>query len=126
MRPSMPERGIRVGLGARVGFTPASQSESYAAMKAWGLPVSERWRLVDDLAGVREFIRVAEEDRLRMLQSYSGAERRQDGSVNVVVLDKTGTITQGAPQVTDVVCAPGVSEERLLQLNADLLAWLQS
>ncbi|MEU4157668.1 NAD-dependent DNA ligase LigA [Actinoplanes sp. NPDC026670] len=44
------------GLGAREGFTPASQSEAYAAMKAWGLPVSSRWRLVDDLAGVREFI----------------------------------------------------------------------
>lgn len=38
------------------------------------------------LLGVREFIRVAEADRLQMLQSYSGAERRQDGSVNVVVL----------------------------------------
>lgn len=44
------------GLGAREGFGPASQSAAYAAMKAWGLPVSERWRLVDDLAGVREFI----------------------------------------------------------------------
>ncbi|GIE79796.1 hypothetical protein Aph02nite_57460 [Actinoplanes philippinensis] len=44
------------GLGAREGFSPASQSEAYAAMKAWGLPVSSRWRLVDDLAGVREFI----------------------------------------------------------------------
>ncbi|MFC4067771.1 NAD-dependent DNA ligase LigA [Actinoplanes subglobosus] len=44
------------GLGAREGFSPASQSESYAAMRAWGLPVSSRWRLVDDLAGVREFI----------------------------------------------------------------------
>lgn len=36
------------------------------------------------LQGVEEFIRVAEEDRLRMLQSYSGAERRPDGSANVV------------------------------------------
>lgn len=44
------------GLGAREGFSPASQSAAYAAMKAWGLPVSERWRLVDDLAGVIEFI----------------------------------------------------------------------
>ncbi|PRX24828.1 DNA ligase (NAD+) [Actinoplanes italicus] len=44
------------GLGAREGFSPASQSDAYAAMKAWGLPVSSRWRLVDDLAGVREFI----------------------------------------------------------------------
>ncbi|GGN54288.1 DNA ligase [Actinoplanes lobatus] len=44
------------GLGAREGFLPESQSAAYAAMKAWGLPVSERWKLVDDLAGVREFI----------------------------------------------------------------------
>ncbi|MDQ0644119.1 DUF2207 domain-containing protein [Microbacterium murale] len=36
------------------------------------------------LEGVREFIRVAEADRLRMLQSYSGAERRSDGSVDVI------------------------------------------
>lgn len=38
------------------------------------------------LEGVREFIRVAEADRLRMLQSYSGADRRSDGSVDVIHL----------------------------------------
>lgn len=38
------------------------------------------------LQGVEEFIRVAEEDRLRMLQSYSGAERRTDGSADVVLV----------------------------------------
>lgn len=36
------------------------------------------------LKGVREFIRVAEADRLRMLQSYTGAERRNDGTVDVI------------------------------------------
>jgi uncharacterized membrane protein YgcG len=38
------------------------------------------------LQGVREFIRVAEADRLQMLQSYTGADRRQDGSANVIVV----------------------------------------
>lgn len=38
------------------------------------------------LQGVREFIRVAEADRLRMLQSYAGAERRADGDIDVIVL----------------------------------------
>lgn len=38
------------------------------------------------LLGVREYIRLAEADRIRMLQSYSGAERRADGSVDVIVL----------------------------------------
>lgn len=38
------------------------------------------------LQGVKEFIRVAEADRLRMLQSHRGAERRSDGTVDVVHL----------------------------------------
>lgn len=38
------------------------------------------------MLGVKEFIRVAEADRLQMLQSYQGAERRADGSVDVVHL----------------------------------------
>lgn len=36
--------------------------------------------------------------------------------VKTVVLDKTGTITKGAPQVTDVLPADGVRAEELLQL----------
>ena len=38
------------------------------------------------------------------------------GKTQVVVLDKTGTITAGLPQVTDLLPAPGVSEEELLRL----------
>lgn len=37
-------------------------------------------------------------------------------NVKTVVLDKTGTITKGAPQVTDVLPTPGVRDEELLQL----------
>ena len=36
------------------------------------------------------------------------------GRVNMVLLDKTGTITRGAPAVTDILPAAGVSEEKLL------------
>ena len=36
------------------------------------------------------------------------------GKVDTVVLDKTGTVTKGEPEVTDLSCAPGVTEERLL------------
>ena len=42
--------------------------------------------------------------------------------VDAVVLDKTGTITKGKPQVTDVLPAPGVTEKRLLKLAATLEA----
>ncbi len=38
----------------------------------------------------------------------------QTGKTQIVVLDKTGTITSGEPRVTDVLPAEGVSEEALL------------
>ncbi len=41
------------GLGKREGFTPERQSEAYAALKAWGLPVSERTVV---LSGVDEVV----------------------------------------------------------------------
>ncbi len=40
------------------------------------------------------------------------------GSVDTVVLDKTGTVTLGRPEVTDVICAEGFTEERVLELAA--------
>ncbi len=40
------------------------------------------------------------------------------GQINVVVLDKTGTITQGQPQVTDVIALGGWEAERVLRLAA--------
>lgn len=42
--------------------------------------------------------------------------------VDTVVLDKTGTITQGKPAVTDVISVEGVSEKALLKLAATLEA----
>ncbi|NJI59691.1 DUF2207 domain-containing protein [Microbacterium oxydans] len=45
---------------------------------------AEGARTSEYLQGVKEFIRVADADRLQMLQSYSGAERRQDGTADVI------------------------------------------
>src|SRR5215216_4416225 len=38
--------------------------------------------------------------------------------INMVVLDKTGTLTKGEPEVTDIVPADGVTEAELLRLVA--------
>ncbi len=51
-----PLRMVCHGLGKRVGFEPTRQSQSYAALKAWGLPTSDRATVVPDLAGVQKFI----------------------------------------------------------------------
>ncbi len=40
---------------------------------------------------------------------------KKPGKVQIVALDKTGTITSGEPQVTDLVPADGISEEELLK-----------
>ena len=40
------------------------------------------------------------------------------GRVNTVVLDKTGTVTQGKPRLTDCLAAEGVTEEELLCVAA--------
>lgn len=41
-------------------------------------------------------------------------------TVNTVVLDKTGTITEGHPKVTGLYPSSGVTEEKLLQIAASL------
>jgi DNA ligase (NAD+) len=53
---SRPLRLVVHGIGARQGFQPAAQSEAYAALRSWGLPTSDRWRVVPDLAGVRDYV----------------------------------------------------------------------
>ncbi len=44
----------------------------------------------------------------------TGVSLEQAGKVQIVALDKTGTITSGEPRVTDIVPVEGVSEETLL------------
>ncbi len=42
------------------------------------------------------------------------------GKADVVVLDKTGTLTKGEPEVTDIITAKDVSENELLQMAMTL------
>ena len=44
----------------------------------------------------------------------------ETGKVQIVALDKTGTITSGQPEVTDILPAEGFSEEQLLTLAFSL------
>jgi Cu2+-exporting ATPase len=42
----------------------------------------------------------------------------QVSKIQAVVLDKTGTLTQGKPKITDVVAAKGFTQEEILKLDA--------
>lgn len=44
------------GIGARVGFEPTAQSAAYDALRAWGLPTSDRVKVLPDLEAVREYV----------------------------------------------------------------------
>ena len=46
----------------------------------------------------------------------TAASLEQAGEVDIVALDKTGTITSGEPKVTDILPADGTTEEELLRL----------
>jgi DNA ligase (NAD+) len=82
------------GLGARTGFEPQRQSESYEALRTWGLPVSDRAKVVTDLDGVMAFIETYREQR-------HGVEHEIDGvvvKVDQVSLQRLLGSTSRAPR----------------------------
>ena len=50
----------------------------------------------------------------------TSASLEQTGRAEIIVLDKTGTITSGTPQVTDIIPSNGVSEKELLSVAYSL------
>ena len=50
----------------------------------------------------------------------NGEALQQASRLTAMILDKTGTITQGSPEVTDVYSAQGESEDQLVTLAASL------
>ena len=50
----------------------------------------------------------------------TAAALEEAGRTEIIALDKTGTITMGEPRVTDLLPAPGVTEDQLLNLAAAL------
>ncbi|MFZ6765269.1 heavy metal translocating P-type ATPase [Pseudoroseomonas sp. WGS1072] len=54
----------------------------------------------------------------RGLLIKGGAALETIGAARTVAFDKTGTLTEGQPKVTDVLPAPGISEDQVLALAA--------
>jgi DNA ligase (NAD+) len=89
-----PLRLVVHGFGARRGFEPVSQSHAYEVMKGWGLPTSDRWRVLPDLAGVREFISYYAEHRHDVEHEIDGVVVKVD---EVAVQRRLGS-TSRAPR----------------------------
>ena len=53
---SRPLRMVCHGLGATADYRPSRQSEAYRALAGWGLPVSDRVKVLPDVAGVQTYV----------------------------------------------------------------------
>ncbi|MDQ0811019.1 DNA ligase (NAD+) [Streptomyces sp. B3I7] len=67
------------GIGALEGFEGMTRlSQAYELLASWGLPTSPHNRVVDDLAGVREFIAYYGENRHSVAHEIDGAVVKLD------------------------------------------------
>nr|WP_166355492.1 NAD-dependent DNA ligase LigA [Phytoactinopolyspora limicola] len=82
------------GLGQRSGFEVEHQSQAYDALKAWGLPVNQRVRVVDHLDAVREYIAYYGEHRHDVEYELDGVVVK----VDQVVLQRRLGSTSRAPR----------------------------
>ncbi|WP_414654982.1 NAD-dependent DNA ligase LigA [Intrasporangium sp.] len=53
---SRPLQLLVHGIGARRGFDLERQSQGYEVMRAWGLPTSDKVRVLDEISEVEEFV----------------------------------------------------------------------
>ncbi len=51
-----PLRMLVHGIGARTGFDITRQSEAYDVLQAWGMPMSQHARVLDDLVDVQQLV----------------------------------------------------------------------
>ena len=75
---SRPLSMVCHGIGYREGFRPERQSEAYEALKAWGLPTSDRAKVVPDLAAVETFIAHYGEHRHDVVHEIDGVVVKVD------------------------------------------------
>src|SRR5689334_5810263 len=73
-----PLRLIVHGIGAHDGWQPERQSQAYERLRELGLPTSDRFKVVDDLAGVWEFIEYYGENRHSVAHEIDGVVVKVD------------------------------------------------
>jgi DNA ligase (NAD+) len=73
-----PLRLIVHGIGAHDGWEPERQSQAYERLRALGLPTSDRYKVVDDLEGVWQFIEFYRENRHAVAHEIDGVVVKVD------------------------------------------------
>ncbi len=105
------------GIGAREGWEPAAQSEAYAQLQSWGLPVSSRFEVFDALDGALAYI-------ARWGEHRHDVEHEIDGvvvKVDQLALQRRLGATSSAPRwATAHKYPPEEATTRLLDIRVNV------
>jgi DNA ligase (NAD+) len=105
------------GLGKREGFEPARQSEAYAALKAWGLPVSSHTKVVSTREELFERIEYWHEHRHDVEHEIDGIVVKVD---EVAKQRRLGTTSRAPRWAIAYKYPPEEVTTRLLDIQVDV------
>ena len=105
------------GIGAAEGYRPDHQSDAYTALAAWGLPTSDRVRVVDSRDAVLAYIREHHERRHDIEHEIDGVVVK----VDQIALQQSLGATSRAPRwAIAYKYPPEVVRTRLLDIHVNV------
>jgi DNA ligase (NAD+) len=105
------------GIGVWQGYEPSRQSDAYDALRAWGLPTSERARVVEGLDGVREFVAFYGEHRHDVEHEIDGVVVKVD---DLATQGRLGSTSRAPRWAIAYKYPPEVVRTRLLDIEVNV------
>lgn len=105
------------GVGVWQGHEPLRQSEAYEALRAWGLPTSDRAKVVSNLDDVREFIAYYGEHRHDVEHEIDGVVVKVD---ELAIQDRLGATSRAPRWAIAYKYPPEVVRTRLLDIEVNV------
>jgi DNA ligase (NAD+) len=102
------------GIGGRRGFNVTSQSQAYKAIKRWGLPTSDRWRVLKDIKSVEKFIAEYAAKRHKIEHDIDGVVIKVD---NVAIQRRLGSTSRAPRWATAFKYPPEEVNTRLVAVR---------
>ncbi len=105
------------GIGVWHGHEPATQSEAYDALRGWGLPTSDRARVVEGLPAVQEFIDFYGEHRHDVEHEIDGVVVKVD---DLATQGRLGSTSRAPRWAIAYKYPPEVVRTRLLDIMVNV------